>query len=270
MKGKKQLSHMIGMTLVTLLMVACSTPQPSPTATPTPTSAEEIAEWDYVAMGESITFGMVAHYAEMLEQDLGVTIDLHDWQVPGEHSSSLLERLRTNEQLRRDLREAEVITFLIPLGVIAGPMQTFELGDPGACGGVDNQDCLREAFATYIADTDEIIAEIVSLRSPSEALIRIQDTWQLKVRETKESGSFDIFNGYWREANAHVIEVATSYDIPVARVYDAFMGEDGIEDPRDEGLLGPDGIHPTSEGMTLMAELFRELGYEYAPSAQEH
>lgn len=267
MKGKKQLSHMIGMTLVMLLMVACSISRPSPTAIPSPTPTAEMPEWDYVAMGESITFGMTARYAEMLEQDLGVKIDLHDWQVPGDHSSSLLERLRTNEQLRRDLREAEVITFDIPLAVVAGPMQRFEFGDPGACGGVDNQDCLREAFATYMADTDGIIAEIVSLRSPSEALIRTQDTWQLKVRETQESGSFEIFNGCWREANAHVIEVATSYDIPVARVYDAFMGEDGIEDPRDQGLLQPDGIHPTSEGSTLIAELFRELGYEYAPGA---
>ncbi|HEY44853.1 MAG TPA: hypothetical protein G4O11_12810 [Anaerolineae bacterium] len=266
MKGKKRLSHMIGMTWVTLLlMVACRTPQPSPTATPAPTPTAEMPEWDYVAMGESITMGMTARYAEMLEQDLGVKIDLHDWQIPGDRSSSLLERLRTNEQLRRDLREAQVITFDIPLGVLAGPMQTFERGDPGACGGVDNQDCLREAFATYMADTDEIIAEIVSLRSPSEALIRMQDTWQIKVGETQESGSFEIFNGYWREANAHVVEVATSYDIPVARVYDAFMGEGGMENPRDQGLLQSDGIHPTLEGSTLVAELFRELGYEYAP-----
>jgi lysophospholipase L1-like esterase len=118
-----------------------------------------------------------------------------------------------------------------------------------------------------MADTDGIIAEIVALRSPSEALIRMQDTWQLKVRETQESGNFEILNGYWRKANAHVMEVATSYDIPVARVYDAFMGDDGMQDPRDQGLLRPDGIHPNPEGSTLVAELFRELGYEYAPSA---
>lgn len=113
--------------------------------------------------------------------------------------------------------------------------------------------------------TDGIIAEIVSLRRPSDALIRMQDTWQIKVKETKASGSFEMFRAYWRRANAHVIEVATSHDIPVARVYDAFMGQDGIADPRDQGLVGSDGLHPTSDGSTLMAELFRELGYEYAP-----
>jgi hypothetical protein len=47
-------------------------------------------------------------------------------------------------------------------------MLRYERGDPGACSGADNQDCLREAFATCMADTDAIIAEIVSLCSPSE------------------------------------------------------------------------------------------------------
>ena len=269
MKREKKFSHVIVVTLVVLLfMVACGAPTPPSTAKPVPTSTPTLVatkqKWDYVALGESITYGMVERYAEMLEEDLGVKIDLHDWQVPGEHSSSLLKKLRTNELLRRELQEAEVITFLIPLGVISGPMRTFGRGEPGACGGEDNQDCLRKAFATYMADTDGIIAEIVSLRSPSEALIRTQDTWQLKVRETQQTGSFEIFNGYWREANAHVIDVATSYDIPVARIYDAFMGEDGAEDPRAQGLLQADGLHPTPKGSTLMAEFFRQLGYEYA------
>jgi hypothetical protein len=215
-------------------------------------------------MGESITFGLVSRYAELLEQDLGVWIDLHDWQEPNAHSSDLLDRLRTNEQLRQDLAEAEVITFLIPLGVIADAMRTYAFGDPGECGGEDNQDCLQEAFATYAADTEAIIHEVVSLRSPSEALIRMQDTWQIKVKETQESGSFQMFNAYWREANARVIEVAGRYDIPVARVCDAFMGQDGITDPRDQGLLKADGLHPTTEGSDLVAQLFCGLGYKYA------
>ena len=270
MSPKKLFSLVIVSSLFFPLLAACSASQPLPTATPSPTvvptqtPTEEMLVWDYVAIGESITFDMTARYAEVLEQDLGVTINFHNWQIPSNHSSRFLEKLRTNEQLRRDLQEAEVITFLIPLAVIGDSMRTHALGEPGACGGVDNQDCLREGFATYMADTDEIIAEIVSLRNPAEALIRTQDIWQFKVRETQETGSFEKYNAYWREANAHVIEVATSYGIPVARVYDAFMGHDGIEDPRDQGLLQADGLHPTLEGSNLMAELFRELGYEFA------
>ena len=82
-------------------------------------------------------------------------------------------------------------------------------GSPGARGGADNQDCLREALETYKADTDAIIAEIVSLRSPTEALIRTQDVYQFKVRESKANGTFEVMNKYCRERNAHVIEVAS-------------------------------------------------------------
>jgi lysophospholipase L1-like esterase len=59
--------------------------------------------------------------------------------------------------------------------------------------------------------------------------------------------------------------VATDHGIPVARLYDAFMGKDGSEDPRDLGLVQPDGIHPSVAGSTLMAEHLRDLGYEVSP-----
>jgi lysophospholipase L1-like esterase len=267
MKCRKHLSQVIGMFLITLLMVACSTPQPSPTVTQAPAQSEEMSEWDYVAIGDSMVRGMMYHYVEFVEQDLGVKIELHEWSVSGDTSSSLLERLRSNEQLRQDLQEAEVITFLIPMGSLEIPVHTFESGNPGDCGGADNQDCLREAFETYMLDTDDIIAEIVSIRSPSDTLIRAQDMFQPCVKESLASGTFEIINGYMRMANEHVTEVATKYDIPVARVYNAFMGEDSVEDPRDKGLMMGDGIHPNQEGAILIAELLRELGYEHAPYA---
>ncbi|MGD8902265.1 MAG: GDSL-type esterase/lipase family protein [Anaerolineae bacterium] len=218
--------------------------------------------WTYVALGDSITWGMIPLYAEMLEEDLGVTVVIQDRTVGGEHSSRLLQRLSTSNWLRKELREADVITIEIPWNVFEDPCLAFLNGSPGACGGSDNQDCLREALETYMEDTDAIIAEIVSLRSPSEALIRIQDTYQFNVRQSKAKGAFETLNRYWREANAHVIEVAETYHIPVARVYDAFMGEDGSEDPQDRGLIH-DGFHTSPEGAALMAELFRELGYEF-------
>ena len=142
-------------------------------------------------MGESMNFGVIPRYADMMEQALQVDVHLHDWARANAHSSRLLERLRTNEELRNDLRGAEVISFQVPIGVIVEPLKTYEFGEPGECGGDDNQECLREAFETYRSDTDAIIAEIVSLRSPTDALIRAQDVYQIKVRETQASGSFE-------------------------------------------------------------------------------
>ncbi|MGD2145025.1 MAG: SGNH/GDSL hydrolase family protein [Anaerolineae bacterium] len=266
MERKKQFSHMIGMASFTLLLtVACSTPKRSSTATPAPTPAEQISEWDYVALGDSITWGMPDRYAEMMEQDLGVAVIVHGKTVSSDHSSRLLERLRTSTMLRQDLREAEVITLQIPFSVFSRPMSTY-MSSPGACGGADNQDCLREALEAFKADVEGIIAEMVSVRSPSEALIRTQDMHPYYVMEQKEAGCFEVTDAYWREANAHIRSVARAHGIPVAQVYDAFAGESGTEDPRDRGLVS-DGAHTTPKGAALMAECYRDLGYEYTSSA---
>jgi hypothetical protein len=42
----------------------------------------------------------------------------------------------------------------------------------------------------------------------------------------------------------------------------AFNGPDLDEDPSDKGYLYGGGQHPNQEGIALMAELIRELGYE--------
>jgi hypothetical protein len=162
----------VGNGTATPVVLATDAPPVSQTADASVPASDDTV-WTYVALGDSVTWGMIPRYAEMLEEDLGVTVIVQDRTVGGDHSSQLLERLRTSNWLRKELREADVITIEIPWNVFEDPCLAFLNGSPGACGGSDNQDCLREALETYKADTDAIIAEIVSLRSPSEALIRI-------------------------------------------------------------------------------------------------
>lgn len=215
-------------------------------------------------MGDCLMFRLMPRYAAHLERDLGVKVKIHDWARGELGSSHLLEDLRTDPELRRDIGEAEVVIFNMGPTALANPANTYSFGSPGACGGTDNQDCLREALKVYKADTDAIIAEIVSLRSPSEALIRTMDIHEFMAMDWKAAGSFDVINTYKQDANEHLIQVASEHHIPVARVYAAFRGPNGDEDPMDKGYVY-DGLHPTEEGADLMAELFRELGYEYSP-----
>jgi len=112
----------------------------------------------------------------------------------------------------------------------------------------------------YQVDTAAIIAEIVSLRSPSKALIRTMDAYYLRFRSQRHS----FIEGYWRAANKHVIEVATKHRVPVAHVYTVFMGLNGDQDPVSKDLVLLDEVHTTWQGAELMARLFRELGYRYA------
>ena len=297
MRAWRILQYAISMTWVLSLLIGCGTtpttipptaklaaaPTPTPTAmpptatltaapTPTPvvsTAATVIAargdkEWDLVVMGDCLMPRIIPRYAAHLERDLGIKIKTHDWTRSELASGYMLEDLRTDPELRQDIGDAEVVIFDIGLEVFVNPANTYSFGSAGACGGTDNQDCLREALKSYKADTDAIFAELVSLRSPSEVLIRAMDIHEFTVQDWKEAGVFDVINRYKQDANEHMIQVASEHHIPVARVYAAFRGPDGDEDPMDKGYAY-DGFRPTEEGADLMAELFRQLGYGYAP-----
>jgi hypothetical protein len=188
---------------------------------------------------------------------------VHDWARPQQTSNWQLEHLRTDMQLRQDIRDAEVVVIAVGLVYFYSPFQTYLYGTPGDCGGTDNQDCLRAAFEEHKANVDAIFAELVALRSPSEALIRTMNYHHLYAKTHKALGKFEVVNSYWRAWNEYLTQVATAHDIPVARVYDAFMGPNGDEDPMDKGYVY-DEHHPTEKGADLMAECFRDLGYEYA------
>lgn len=245
----------------------------TPTATAQPLTAPTVIaeqaaeEWDYVVIGASSTLIYPRYYAEMLEEDLGVSIHLNKWSIDYLSSSQMLNLLQTDEELREAIQNAEIITFEIPMDVFKIPISQLFL--PGLdCGGDDNQDCIRAAMDIYKADTEAIFAELVALRSPSEALFRATDLWMFNVERIKAVGDYEfrVLNTYWREANAHVIEVATEYEIPVALAFDAFMGEDGTDTPSKDLLS--DQVHPTHKGAKLIAELLRDLGYAYAPPVE--
>jgi hypothetical protein len=128
------------------------------------------------------------------------------------------------------------------------------------------QACGPQAVEAYNADVDGIIVEIVALRCPSEALIRtIEPCSQWSVSEAKRQGNQELEHQYWSAANEHLTQVATSYHIPVALVYAAFNGPDGDVNPVDTGNVLPAEVdHTTEQGKDLLADLVRELGYEYS------
>lgn len=244
--------------IILVVLTACAANEKFANATMTP------GDWDYVVLGDSITLGYPELLKTGIEDDFdgSVTITIKNWYMGGQTSSQMLRALQTTEQLREDIRKAEMITVLIPWAGCAGALKKYGYGGGGSCGGEDNQDCLRECLANYKSDTTAIFAELVDLRNPSEALIRVHDVYQFHTSSTQELGTFDVINSYWQEANTHVHDTAESYGIPVAYVYDAFMGEDGIQPPEENGLVGMDMVHTTSEGQQLIAELLRGLGYE--------
>ena len=76
-----------------------------------------------------------------------------------------------------------------------------------------------------------------------------------------ETGTLDISNPYWKAGMDYVEESAARYGIPVAQVYDEFMGAGGTDDPYVKGLLLDDQLHPNADGAALIADLLDQLGY---------
>lgn len=257
--------------LVALLLAACGTPAEQAAA---PTSALQVEEGPlvYVPMGNSLAYSpstrtsFIYHYTAMLEEDFGVEVEVRSHTVQAQRTDDFLERLRSNDPLRQHLADADVVTLLIPNGEWGEPFQTalgVDGGDPSECGGEDNQQCLRDVTEAYKQQVDEIFDELTAIVDPAQTLIRVHDFYQFQMDGTQEN--FDIAYPYWREAQEYVEQVAGQHGVPVAQIFDDFMGTDGAYiDLVAEGLVDPDGIHPTPEGAERMATLVHDLGYVLA------
>jgi len=220
------------------------------------------AEWDYVALGDSTVPGRsyVVYYAAHIEADLGVKVTLDNWGRAGLTSANLLGILRNNHELRNAISEAEVVTFVIGANDVVPAFERYARG--GDCGGADNQDCIRGALTSFRANYDAIIAEILTLRSTDDTIIRTMDYFLPVVNEYKKLGVYEDVKTHWEAFNEHIAQAASEHNIPVARVYLALNGPNGDEDPADKGYIASDGRHLSEAGHALVAEVHRELGYE--------
>ena len=216
-----------------------------------------------MVLGDSLQRNVPSLYADYLKRDLGVRVDLDDRAVPGSASSLLEWRLRFDKPLRAALRKADVITFNLPLALMAqcDPISQSRFRSAAAL-----RRCLAGTVAPYKHDVEKIFAAIVALRPPSKALIRATDTWQFNYRAMHKLGLYAVMKTYWQRYNAIVHKVAARYQIPVAHAYAAINGASGNKNPIVAGYIETDEIHPTQKGEDLLAKLYRNLGYQFAKS----
>jgi hypothetical protein len=245
------------------------TPPSSSTVSSEPEESDLESPLVYVVMGDSGAFtppepdGLMWQYAERLERHFGVEVEIRNHAEGSIHSATMLDRLQNDDELRADLADADVVTTDIPIAVWIEPLMTVGgVGgrDPADCGGDDGQQCLRDALEQYKEDTDAIIDELIGI-TQDDALIRLYDVYMINTGYKLETGTLDISNPNWKAGMDHVEESAARYGIPVAQVYDAFMGPDGTDDPYVKGLLDDDQLHPNADGAALMADLLDDLGY---------
>jgi lysophospholipase L1-like esterase len=198
--------------------------------------------WDYVALGDSLAVGVGAHrgyvarYAAYIEADTGAQVDVVNLGQNGQTSSQLLHTLRNDPAMRQALSAAEVITFNIGINDLGHAGEAY--GNE-ACGG---SECLRAAVEAYKENWEAIIAELISLRSTENAIIRTAGIgYTPRVDEN--------FEPYVDEVNRHIATTTANHDKPCAQ-------------PRlGEKYMSSDGVHPNDGGYEVIADQLRERGY---------
>jgi lysophospholipase L1-like esterase len=232
--------------------------------------------WVYTALGDSLAFGALAppfegyvyRYRDEIAADTHATVPVFDLGVPGWKSGDLLDALRHNFVFRELVAASSIVTWDIGGNDLRSARQSYK---NRTCGGTDNQDCLRSAVATFKANWDAILAEIMSLRNPAKTILRTMDIYNPYIADDRSADSWPDDDGltdlqalkpYLDEVNAHIAATVASHSIPYAQVYLAFNGPSGEEDPRIKGYISVlDGLHPSKAGHRQMAELLRGLGY---------
>jgi lysophospholipase L1-like esterase len=208
-------------------------------ATDTPVSLDYVALGDSLAVGVGAQRGYVARYAAYIRADMRAQIDLLNLGRSGQTSSQLLHALRNDPAMRQALGTAEVITFNIGINDLGHAGEAYE---NGACGGDDNQECLRAAVKAFKENWDAIIVELLSLRSTEDAVIRTAGIGYTPRVDR-------IFEPYVDEVNRHITTTAANHDIPYAQPY------------LHEEYMSSDGVHPNDDGYEVIADRLRELGY---------
>ncbi|HCB49207.1 MAG TPA: hypothetical protein DEP47_06735 [Chloroflexi bacterium] len=231
--------------------------------------------WDLVALGDSTPTGYgvgadhsyVQVYAGYIEDDLGVDVAVHNWATNTTRSvAGWVEEVHNNEDLREDLRNAEVITIWLGWHNV---IPSIGVGRGGPCYARADEvdlDCLREVTNPMQDEFDQLLSEIVSLANPAETLILIADVGipSLFVARWKEYGTLDLLKRQayevWRD---YIIQAASKHKVHVAHTYEIVNGRNGNQEMPPE-FMQSDGLHFNEEGHNLIADVHCKVGYEYS------
>ncbi len=190
---------------------------------------------------------------------------MHDWINPdlstyngngGERSGDLLVRLRTDENLRRDLRGAEIIGFDVPTGLTLDVCTV----NPSMATAAEVKTCMDTAVTRYQDDVTAIFDEIVALRDPADAIIRATTVWQFLMPTFQRAGTYDVMRPRWQAMNQAVVRAAAQHHITVLPAYDTFCGPDGSRDPVAAGDVSGDEKHLSAQGIDRFVDLFMASG----------
>jgi hypothetical protein len=251
-----------------------ATPPSAPPATafPTPTEMPKAAgtEWHLVVISESSGWGLGEAFAKQIEKDVGVRVVLHDFAIGDLSAGEVLQVLQTGkgstsrlEELPAALRRADVVVMW------GNPMLSVDDATAGSIiscfGSSAPAPCTPKAFQKYTADLEAIWAKVFELRAGQPTILRAIDVASPFVADWKKYQTFEACTGCFECVSNALRQAAEAYHIPFLSRYDAFNGVDHDQDPKQQGYVGSDGIHPNDLAQQRSAELLAKLGYDPVP-----
>jgi lysophospholipase L1-like esterase len=281
LKGIKPHKLLIGILIAASMISACFPVSQKEDETMIPKFASTfIAErgdtsWDLVALGDSkptgygvgVDHSYVQVYAGYIEEDLGVDVAVHNWATNNTRTvADHVEAVRSNQELREDLRNAEVITIWLGWHDV---IPSIGIGRGGPCYKRADEvdvDCLAEVTNPMQKGFDKLLSEIVSLASPDETLILLADVAipSLFIARWKEYGTLDLLKRHayevWRD---YIIQAASKHKIHVVYTYEVVNGPKGDQEVPSE-YMQSDGLHFNEQGHKLLADIHRKVGYQYS------
>jgi len=197
--------------------------------------------------------------------DLGVDVVVHNWATNSTRTVlDWVEVIRTDEGLKEDLRNAEVVTIWLGWHDLIPSIGVIGKGGPCYKRGEIDLDCFRSVTDPMKQGFDDLLSEITSLANPNETLILIADTGNPFVDAWIEYGTLDTLKGpAYEEWRNHLMEAAENHGVHVVNTYHAINGPSGDQSLPSE-YSQADGLHLSELGHKLLADLHREIGYEYS------
>ena len=252
------MNRILSLTLLVVLSVA-------QLAFPVDVAAVMSGTLNYTALGDSLAFGIldlsrggyVPRYGSYVQSDTDSIVALNNLGKNGWTSSQLLIALRTDSAFRTSIANSQVVTWNIGGNDFLRAASSYQ---NGTCGGADNEECVRSTAANFKANWSAIIAEILTLRSTSNTVIRTMDVYNPFVGVS----NYQVLKAYLDDVNQYIASTTNANNIPCAKVYRAFNGPNGDEDAGSKGYLSPydpSGVHPSDLGHKVIADLLRNLGY---------
>ena len=227
----------------------------TPLMTATSVARDEDRIWSLVVLDDSLVAKdwsvLPELYAALLEEDLGIEIEIDNLGVGGQTCKNLLPNVKKYAYYRTPIQQADIILVSVGGGDLLLAGENYFRRD---CGGIGGDECLRNAFTEFRSNWDEFLVELTSLASPTDAQIRVIIPGKFYEQYQDQSEKYEVYVDFQDQFYTYQIERCEAYGIPFLDLYH-------FDEP--EGFRGSDHIHVSNEGKAIIADMLRDLDDEY-------